>query len=59
MHKPKVGNVFPEMNCAGLPGVPDCSFVTNHARVLLCIAHKPTRRVPVDLIARRGKCRDR
>jgi hypothetical protein len=37
--------VFPETNCASLRGVPDWSFLTNHARVLLFIAHDPGARL--------------
>jgi hypothetical protein len=33
------------MRCASLRGVPDWSFLTNHARVLLCIAHDPGARL--------------
>jgi hypothetical protein len=33
--------VFPETSCASLRSVPEWSFLTNHARVLLCIAHDP------------------
>jgi hypothetical protein len=33
--------VFPEISCANLLGVPEWGFLTNHARVLLCIAHDP------------------
>jgi hypothetical protein len=37
--------VFPETDCANLWGVPDWSFLTNHARVLLYIAHDPGARL--------------
>jgi hypothetical protein len=37
--------VFPENNCASLRGVPEWSFLTNHARVLLCVAHDPGARL--------------
>jgi MarR family len=37
--------VFPEMRCASLRGVADWSFLTNHARVLVCIAHDPGARL--------------
>ena len=33
------------MSCASLQGVPEWSFLTNHARVLLCIAHDPGARL--------------
>jgi DNA-binding transcriptional ArsR family regulator len=41
----KTGNVFPETNRASLQSVRDWSFLTNHARVLLCIAHDPGARL--------------
>ena len=41
----KAGNVFPETNRANLRSVRDWSFLTNHARVLLCIAHDPGARL--------------
>jgi hypothetical protein len=41
----KAGNVFPEMSCTSLRSVPDWSFLTNHARVLLCIARDPGARL--------------
>jgi len=41
----EVGNVFPETGCASLRGVADWGFLTNHARVLLCIAHDPGARL--------------
>jgi hypothetical protein len=37
--------MFPEIGCDILPGVADWSFLTNHARVLLCIAHDPGARL--------------
>jgi hypothetical protein len=37
--------VFPETSCASLRNVPEWSFLTNHARVLLCIAHDPGARL--------------
>ncbi len=37
--------MFPETNCASLRSVPDWTFLTNHARVLLCIAHDPGARL--------------
>jgi MarR family len=37
--------MFPEINCASLRSVSDWSFLTNHARVLLCIAHDPGARL--------------
>ena len=37
--------MFPEMGCASLRGVAEWSFLTNHARVLLCIAHDPGARL--------------
>jgi hypothetical protein len=37
--------MFPEMNSVRLRGVADWSFLTNHARVLLCIAHDPGARL--------------
>jgi hypothetical protein len=40
---PKASNVFPETKCTSLRSVPEWSFLTNHARVLLCIAHDPAR----------------
>ena len=42
---PKASNVFPENNCASLRSVPEWSFLTNHARVLLCVAHDPGARL--------------
>jgi len=42
---PEAGSVFPETDCANLRGVPDWSFLTNHARVLLYIAHDPGARL--------------
>jgi DNA-binding transcriptional ArsR family regulator len=33
------------MNCASLRSVPEWSFLTNHARVLLCVAHDPGARL--------------
>jgi hypothetical protein len=45
MPDPKASNVFPETNCANLRGVPEWSFLTNHARVLLCVAHDPGARL--------------
>jgi len=41
----KASNVFPETNRASLRSVRDWSFLTNHARVLLCIAHDPGARL--------------
>jgi hypothetical protein len=37
--------MFPEMGCARLQNVAEWSFLTNHARVLLCIAHDPGARL--------------
>jgi hypothetical protein len=37
--------MFPEMKCARLRSVPTWSFLTNHAQVLLCIAHDPGARL--------------
>ncbi len=37
--------MFPETSCASLRGVAEWSFLTNHARVLLCIAHDPGARL--------------
>ena len=37
--------MFPETNRASLQSVRDWSFLTNHARVLLCIAHDPGARL--------------
>ena len=37
--------MFPETDCGTLPSVPDWSFLTNHARVLLYIAHDPGARL--------------
>jgi hypothetical protein len=37
--------MFPEMDCANLRSVAEWSFLTNHARVLLCIAHDPGARL--------------
>jgi hypothetical protein len=37
--------VFPETACASFRSVPAWSFLTNHARVLLCIAHDPGARL--------------
>ena len=37
--------MFPEMRCASLRGVADWGFLTNHARVLVCIAHDPGARL--------------
>ncbi len=37
--------MFPETESAILRNVPDWSFLTNHARVLLCIAHDPGARL--------------
>ena len=37
--------MFPETNSASLRSVRDWSFLTNHARVLLCIAHDPGARL--------------
>jgi len=37
--------MFPETNCASFRSVPEWSFLTNHARVLLCIAHDPGARL--------------
>jgi MarR family len=45
--------MFPETNCASLRSVPDWTFLTNHARVLLCIAHDPGARLR-DIAARLG-----
>ena len=45
MPDPKASNVFPETNCASLRSVPEWSFLTNHARVLLCVAHDPGARL--------------
>jgi hypothetical protein len=45
MRDPKAGNMFPEMKRASLRSVPTWSFLTNHARVLLCIAHDPGARL--------------
>jgi MarR family len=42
---PEASSVFPEMSCASLRGVAEWSFLTNHARVLLCIAHDPDARL--------------
>ena len=50
---PEARNVFPETSCASLRIVPDWSFLTNHARVLLCIAHDPGARLR-DIAARLG-----
>ena len=41
----KASNVFPETGCASLRGVADWGFLTNHARVLVCIAHHPDARL--------------
>jgi hypothetical protein len=41
----KASNVFLETNRASLLSVADWSFLTNHARVLLCIAHDPGARL--------------
>jgi DNA-binding transcriptional ArsR family regulator len=41
----KARNVFPETRCAILRNVADWSFLTNHARVLVCIAHDPGARL--------------
>jgi len=45
MRDPKAGNMFPEMKRASLRSVPTWSFLTNHARVLLCIADDPGARL--------------
>jgi IclR helix-turn-helix domain len=37
--------MFPETKCASLRSVPAWTFLTNHARVLLCIAHDPGARL--------------
>jgi hypothetical protein len=37
--------VFPETGCASLRSVADWGFLTNHARVLVCIAHDPGARL--------------
>src|SRR5258708_23806228 len=37
--------MFPEMRWASLRSVPAWSFLTSHARVLLCIAHDPGARL--------------
>jgi hypothetical protein len=37
----ETSNRFQERNYGNLPGMADWSFLTNHARVLLCIAHDP------------------
>jgi len=37
--------MFPETSRASLRSVPEWSFLTNHARVLLCIAHDPGARL--------------
>jgi hypothetical protein len=37
--------VFPETSCASLRSVQEWSFLTSHARVLLCIAHDPAARL--------------
>ena len=36
---------FQKSSCASLRSVPDWTFLTNHARVLLCIAHDPGARL--------------
>jgi MarR family protein len=36
---------FQKSSCASLRSVPDWGFLTNHARVLLCIAHDPGARL--------------
>jgi hypothetical protein len=41
----KASNVFPETSCASLRSVADWGFLTNHARVLLAIAHDPGARL--------------
>jgi IclR-like helix-turn-helix domain-containing protein len=41
----EASNVFPETNRASLRSVRDWNFLTNHARVLLCIAHDPGTRL--------------
>jgi MarR family len=41
----EAGNTFPETNCVTLRLVADWSFLTNHARVLLCIADDPGARL--------------
>jgi MarR family len=41
----EASNTFPETKCANLRHVADWSFLTNHARVLLCIAHDPGARL--------------
>jgi MarR family len=41
----KASNVFPETARGSLRDVSDWSFLTNHARVLLCIAHDPGARL--------------
>jgi MarR family len=42
---PEASSVFPEMDCANLRGMAEWSFLTNHARVLLYIAHDPGARL--------------
>jgi hypothetical protein len=42
---PEASNTFPETKCVNLRLVADWSFLTNHARVLLCIAHDPGARL--------------
>ena len=41
----EASNVFPETSCAILRSVADWGFLTNHARVLVCIAHDPGARL--------------
>ena len=41
----EASNTFPETKCVNLRHVADWSFLTNHARVLLCIAHDPGARL--------------
>jgi len=36
---------FQKSSCASLRSVPDWGFLTNYARVLLCIAHDPGARL--------------
>jgi len=49
----KTSNGFPEIDYGNVRGVTDWSFLTNHAQVLLCIAHDPGVRLR-DIAARTG-----
>src|SRR5246500_3588100 len=49
----ETSNRFLEMIYSNMRGVADWSFLTNHARVLLCIAHDPGVRLR-DIAARTG-----